>query len=99
MGSHGLIDAWGGYLNSTSWVCLAISFLQSERFLPAYCNAEHCSGQLSLFPVRLTPGLLCRFFRFAVPQGELLAGGFGALRSRPAQAQRGAATAREIRVR
>merc|ERR1740129_2412635 len=31
---RGLVDAYGGYLNSLSWTCLAICFLQGERCLP-----------------------------------------------------------------
>merc|ERR1719446_849858 len=32
--AQGLVDAYSGYMNSLSWVLLAISFLQHEAFLP-----------------------------------------------------------------
>ncbi|CAJ1423944.1 unnamed protein product [Effrenium voratum] len=55
---QGLVDAFGGFLNSTSWICLAVCFLQSERYLPCGDKATR------LWPLQLTVGLMVRFFAF-----------------------------------
>merc|ERR1719162_723501 len=64
--AHGLIDAFGGYMNSLSWVFLGIAFLQKEACLPdlnAFVeNADE--AMRNLWPVRLNPALLARFFAF-----------------------------------
>eukprot|EP00929_Paragymnodinium_shiwhaense_P094522 TRINITY_DN55136_c0_g1_i1.p1 TRINITY_DN55136_c0_g1~~TRINITY_DN55136_c0_g1_i1.p1 ORF type:complete len:383 (-),score=104.17 TRINITY_DN55136_c0_g1_i1:279-1427(-) len=71
--AHNFVDAFGGYLNSLSWVFLAVNFLQLERALPKYCEVPTAQAWMrrgplvcksQLWPVRLTAGLFVRFLAF-----------------------------------
>eukprot|EP00933_Yihiella_yeosuensis_P008406 TRINITY_DN11382_c2_g1_i1.p1 TRINITY_DN11382_c2_g1~~TRINITY_DN11382_c2_g1_i1.p1 ORF type:complete len:343 (-),score=43.99 TRINITY_DN11382_c2_g1_i1:102-1130(-) len=66
---HKLVDAYGGFLNSTSWTCVAISFLQEQGCLPALKNVDRCE-KAALWPVRLTASLFIRFFAFVERLGR-----------------------------
>jgi len=71
--AHYLVNAHGGYLNSTSWVFLAIIFLQHESCLPTYEQLEADDMDFSastLWPVRLTTSTFCRFFYFVNKLGS-----------------------------
>lgn len=81
---NALIDAHLGYLSSTSWTLLAISFLQSQRCLPAASAvvadlpgkdgverpSKRPRADGPLWPVELTPGLLSRFFAYMEHLGD-----------------------------
>ncbi|CAE8661617.1 unnamed protein product, partial [Polarella glacialis] len=67
--THKLVDAYNGFLNSTSWTCLAMTFLQEEGCLPPLKLVEDCS-KAALWPVRLTIGLISRFFAFMERSGH-----------------------------
>lgn len=62
--AHGLVDAYGGFLNSVSWVFLALAFLQAESCLPAHSQLTEGASRRALWPVRPTLALFVRFFRF-----------------------------------
>lgn len=72
----GLVDARVGLPSSTSWICLAISFLQMERCLPSLLEVEKANGKKDerrhrrLWPVQLSAGFFCRFLAFIEWLGE-----------------------------
>jgi len=68
---HGLINAYGGYLNSISWILLAVAYLQTEGCLPR-CEElamDEDTKRRRLWPVQLTPAFLARFFFFVEELG------------------------------
>jgi len=74
--AQGLVDANGGYLNSLSWVLLAINFLQYEACLPTCRNLKNgrfLSGKrkMHLWPTRPSAGLFVKFFDFVARLGSV----------------------------
>lgn len=76
--ANSLVDAYLGYLSSTSWSLLAISFLQSQRCLPPGSGVlgEGKDGQprkkqrMTLWSLQISPGLFARFFAYVEKLGE-----------------------------
>lgn len=67
--AQGLVDAYSGYMNSLSWVLLAIGFLQHEACLPPCRNLRNgrvSAGKRKIFlwPARPGSGMFVRFFAF-----------------------------------
>merc|ERR1712226_222868 len=59
--TNGFIDAFGGFLSSTSWVLLSLAFLQKEGYLPPASRSVSDSYD---WEVDLSPCLMRRFFAF-----------------------------------
>lgn len=74
--AQGLVDAYSGYMNSLSWVLLAIGFLQREACLPSCRHVRKgrvTSGKrkIHLWPARISAGFFVRFFAFISSLGHV----------------------------
>merc|ERR1712137_740595 len=61
--AHKLVNAFNGFLNSISWVCIVINFLQKQQCLPSFLQIKEDMKQ-ELCPVVLAPVMLGRFFAY-----------------------------------